>query len=213
MAAWAATLHGEFSWFAILPNDRTEGQLGTSSKAPKDANDLLQPRERSRKNRWENRLRWLDEMSRMGIRTDGRTVGCPLRIGPFEAFRLIGELTESKFAELQAKAKNEVDLRINIERSKHGAKTIPEITKSFEDIFDQPLESLFLEREIGKLFFQIARRWSNYTSLSGGFWGEADVIFQSIDELGSDEAGLSIWDAKFRPRHRSRAKSSRGASE
>lgn len=209
MSAWAAMLHDEFSWFAVLPDNRTDGQLGTSSNAPKNAKALLRPRERSRKTRWENRLRWLDEMSRMGITADGHIVGCPLRIGPFEAFHLVGELTDSKFSELQAKAKDEVDMCINVERAQHGAKTVPEIKKSFESIFDQPLESLFLEREIGKLFFQIARRWSTYTSLSGDFWGEVDVMFQSIHELGPDEVGLSIWDAQFKPRHRSRVKSAR----
>jgi hypothetical protein len=199
-------VQNDFTWCALLPDARTDSSAITTAKVPKNVNSLLEFAKRSRKSRWEVRLRWLDEMVRMGVTISERVIGCPLRVGPFAAFHLIGELTEARFSELQDNAKREADIRISAEGSRGGVQEPAEVHKDFEAILGHPIKDLFLRREIGKTLFEIAEQWSEYSSLSGGFWDVFDVAFEVVKNSTSDESGLAIWDARFKPRKRNEGK-------
>ncbi len=118
---------------------------------------------------------------------------------------------------MRERAEDEADVRIEAEfLRRHGRKRAKEekeqeekeqedekkekkekIRKDFENKLDHDINDLFLKRVIGKLLFDIAASWALFASPAGGFWNCFDVAFERLGNERPDEAGLTIWDAKF----------------
>jgi len=157
----------------------------------------------SRKVRWDVRFRWLDDFVRLGAEVNGRTIRCPLRVGPFRAFDLIGRLSDEAYDSIQQQAGSEYKVWLGAEMARHSDAEVNSMLESFAQSSGMQLKEMFVIREVSRVVFDLATQWSKWTSLAGRFWRTFDVAFRPAAGKLQDEDGLMLWDAQFKQRGRS----------
>lgn len=182
---------------ALVPVNRTSAKSvflgsGMTSLKRQFSNSWI-----SRKVRWDVRFRWLDDFVRLGAAVNGRTIRCPLRVGPFTAFELVGRLSDEAYGLIQQRADAEYGVWLGAEKARHSEAEINSMLESFAQSSGMQLKKMFVKRELSRFVFDLAAQWADWTSLAGRFWQSFDVAFQLATTRLPDENGLQLWDAHF----------------